>query len=115
VSIRFPDTGELVHCNDYACILGDDSTRPWIGQAKKFVRKGRNVVITVQWMYKPKDLSDRDPQVIRGPRDLVATDHQDEVDQRSLMGVAKVLENCTDCLNSQDWCWREERTEMGER
>jgi hypothetical protein len=72
------------------------------------------VVIIVRWMYKPEDLYDCDLQVIRGPRESIATDHLDEIDQRSLVGVAKAVENCSDCLNSQNWCWREDRTGMGE-
>ena len=51
---------------------------------KNLFKKGRTVVMTVRWMYKPEDVFDRNPQVIRGPRESIATDHQDEVDQKSL-------------------------------
>jgi hypothetical protein len=47
-----------------------------------------------------------------GPCELIATDHQDKIDQRSVVGVAEVLDHYHDCLNSEDWCWREERTGM---
>jgi hypothetical protein len=50
-----------------------------------------------------------------GPCELIATDHQDETDQRSVVGVAEVLGHHHNCLNSEYWCWRAERTGMGKR
>lgn len=115
MSVQFPDGEELIRRNDYVFVLGNDGGTPWIGQAKKFVRKGPNVVTAVRWLYNPDDLPGGDPRAIRGPRELVATDHTDEIDLKSLMGVAKVLENYHDCLYSKDWCWREVRTGIEER